>query len=220
MGRALFVAFWLFVVAGCASGQPAADAEGSAGSTTSQPTASAPLASEPLSTSSTATAATGAPWASVSEATTETVATPGFPDGGGPGVTYLTGVQIGRHPGFDRVVWRFDGPMPAYRVAYIDRPITEDGSGAEIAVRGDAALQIILTPASGTDLSGGEPRPVYTEPERIDGADAGTTSVQELVQTGDFEATLGWVVGVARQAPFVVRELSDPSRIVVDIAHP
>jgi hypothetical protein len=45
-----------------------------------------------------------------------------------------------------------------------------------------------------------------------------TTVVREIVETGDFEATLSWVVGVERLAPFAVFELSDPTRVVVDIA--
>jgi hypothetical protein len=92
------------------------------------------------------------------------------------------------------------------------------GSGAPIEVRGDATQQIIVTPASGTDLDGEQVRTVYDGPERIDGALAGTSVVKEIVLTGDFEATMSWVVGTDRQAAFSVSELSDPTRVVLDIA--
>jgi hypothetical protein len=152
------------------------------------------------------------------EASTDTIQTPGFPDAQAERVAYLTTVRAGRHPSFDRVVWTFDGPMPAYRVGYVQRPITEDGSGRRVEVEGDAVLQIILTPASGTDLTGEEPRQVYEGPRRIAATRFGTTVVREIVETGDFEATLSWVVGVDRLAPFAVFELSNPTRVVVDIA--
>jgi hypothetical protein len=152
------------------------------------------------------------------EGSTDTIQTPGFPDAQAERVAYLTTVRAGRHPSFDRVVWTFDGPMPAYRVGYVERPITEDGSGRRVEVEGDAVLQIILTPASGTDLTGEEPRQVYERPRRIAATRFGTTVVREIVETGDFEATLSWVVGVDRLAPFAVFELSNPTRVVVDIA--
>lgn len=159
-----------------------------------------------------------APPALGADASVRTRQTAGFPDGGGQ-VALLRAVRTARQDGFDRVVWAFDGDLPAYRVAYVDGPVTEDGSGDEIAVRGDAFLQIVLTPASGTDLSGEEIRTVYTGPTRIDGSDTGTVTVQEVVETGDFEATLSWAVGVTHEAPFTVTELADPTRVVVDVAH-
>jgi hypothetical protein len=152
------------------------------------------------------------------EGATETVATDGFPDAQVDGIAYLTAVRAGRHADFDRVVWTFDGPLPAYRVGYARRPIVEDGSGRPIEVDGDAVLQVLLTPASGTDLSGATPRPVYAGDRRIPGTRSGTTVVREIVETGDFEATMSWVVGLGRQAPFTVTELADPPRVVVDIA--
>lgn len=148
---------------------------------------------------------------------TEVVESPDFP-GGSDGIAYLVRVEAGRHAGFDRVVWEFDGPAPSYRVGYVQPPVTEDGSGRPVPVAGDAVLHVIFSLASGVDLSGSEPAPVYDGPLRLSGADAGTTSVAEVVQTGDFEATLSWAVGVTTVAPFSVRELSDPTRVVIDIA--
>lgn len=180
----------------------------------------APVASPvpPAPNATTATTDAGRSPTSGFEASTETRETPGFPDTQADRVTYLTTVRAGRHPSFDRVVWTFDGPAPAYRVGYVERPITEDGSGRRIEVDGDAVLKITFTPASGTDLSGEELRQVYEGPRRIAGTRFGTTVVREIVEIGDFEATLSWVVGVDRLAPFAVTELSDPSRVVVDIA--
>jgi hypothetical protein len=222
MRRLPAAAMGLLVLTACAGAQSAGEAAGperaAASASASAAPATAHAAPSPSAAGTVATSADAPPTLS-SEASTEPVATPGFPDGGGRTVALLAEVKAGRHPGFDRVVWTFDGDMPAYRVAYIERPITEDGSGDEIDIRGDAVLQIILTPASGTDLSGPEMRQVYDGPERIGGDDASTTTVAEVVQTGDFEATLSWAIGVGRRTPFAVSELSDPTRVVIDIAH-
>jgi hypothetical protein len=215
----------------CGGQQAAEDVVDTAGPSEPQATVASPARSEPQASdvdpvpsapTSAGTASdpvdAGAAPPSGFEGSTDTIQTPGFPDAQAERVAYLTTVRAGRHPGFDRVVWTFDGPTPAYRVGYVERPITEDGSGRRVEVEGDAVLQIILTPASGTDLTGEELRQVYEGPRRITATRFGTTVVREIVETGDFEATLSWVVGVDRLAPFAVFELSNPTRVVVDIA--
>jgi hypothetical protein len=211
----------LLVLAACSSGQ-AADNESAAASPDapelSSPAPPAPAAPESSDRATTDLVDGSEAVPGAFEGSTETTSTSGFPDSNAQGVAYLTDVRVGRHPAFDRVVWEFDGDRPAYRAGYVPRPITEDGSGEPIEVRGDAVLQIIFTPASGTDLTGEDPQPVYQGPERLDAARAGAAVVEELVQTGDFEAALGWAVGIGRKAPFTVSELSDPTRVVIDIA--
>lgn len=149
---------------------------------------------------------------------TEPATSPDFPEGG-DGIAYLVRVEAGRHDGFDRVVWEFDGPAPSYRVEYVTGPVAEQGSGQPVEVDGAAALQVIFSLASGVDLSGTEPQTIYDGPDRLSGVDAGTVNVAEVVQTGDFEATLSWAVGVDEITPFTVRRLEDPTRVAVDIAH-
>ena len=149
---------------------------------------------------------------------TEPTTSSGFP-GGGQDLAYLTRVEAGRHPDFDRVVWEFDGPPPSFRVEYADGRVTELGSGRTVGVDGGAALTIVLSPASGVDLSGEQPVEVYTGPHRLSGADAGTRVVTEVVETGDFEATFAWAVGVDDVRPFMITTLPSPSRIVLDVSH-
>jgi hypothetical protein len=162
--------------------------------------------------------ATVEPEAFPAEATTEPVVSPDFPGGSGEGVAFLTDVRAGRHPGFDRVVWEFDGPAPSFRAEYAEGPVTESGSGDDVEVAGDAALTVTFSLASGMDLSGDEPVEMYTGPRRIAGDDAGTRNIAEVVETGDFESTLAWAVGVERVTPFTVTVLAEPTRIVLDVA--
>lgn len=145
---------------------------------------------------------------------TEPVSDGNFPLGGGQ-YALLTDVRVAGHDGFDRVVLEFDGPdMPSYQVGFVEPPIIQDGSGDEIAVAGEAFLELALTPASGVDSVGTEWVPVYEGPFRVTGR---TGVVTEVVRTGDFEAMLGWAVGLRARQPFAVSVLPDPWRLVVDI---
>lgn len=162
--------------------------------------------------------ATVEPQAFPVEATTEPVVSPDFPGGSGAGVAYLTEVRAGSHPDFDRVVWEFDGPAPSFRSEYADGPVTESGSGDEVDLAGSRALTIIFSLASGVDLSGDEPVEIYTGPRRITGDDAGTRNITEIVETGDFENTLAWAVGVEQATPFTITVLAEPTRVVLDVA--
>lgn len=155
----------------------------------------------------------------------EPVGTPGtgpvqagdFPAVTGP-TAQLTAVRTARHDGFDRVVLEFAGDVPpGYRVSYVEPPITEDGSGAEIPVPGSAFLQVRATPASGVDLSGDVPRETYTGPDRVAPVDGGV--VTEVVRTGDFEGQVAWTIGLQQRVPFGVAVLEDPTRLVVDVHH-
>jgi hypothetical protein len=133
------------------------------------------------------------------------------------GTALLEAVTLGRHEGFDRLVFRFENLRPGYRVSYVQRPIVEDGSGNKIAVAGGAVLLVRMEPASGFDLETPEGRLVYKGPRRIEGSSAGTSSLKEVVRTGDFEAVLAWAIGVEQQVDFRVRALDNPARLVVDL---
>jgi hypothetical protein len=133
------------------------------------------------------------------------------------GTALLERVAVGRHEGFDRVVFQFENLRPGWKVQYVDRPIVEDGSGNPIEVAGRAVLLVRMEPASGFDLATNEGRLVYKGPRRIEGADAGTSVVREIVRSGDFEAVLSWAIGVQDRVDFRVQALEDPARLVVDV---
>ena len=56
----------------------------------------------------------------------------------------LTGLRVGRHASFDRVVFQLDGPIPSYySVRYV--PVVRlDGSGAPLPLRGRAFLEVVV----------------------------------------------------------------------------
>jgi hypothetical protein len=120
----------------------------------------------------------------------------------------LRRAQIGRHAGFDRLVFQFHGGLPGYRVGYVQPPIVAGASGRPLRVAGRAFLELRLDPATSAGFAG---------EKRIEGAPAGARMVRELVRSEDFEAVLTWVAGVGAREPFRVFTLRSPARIVVDL---
>lgn len=130
-----------------------------------------------------------------------------------PAIALLERVAVGRHEGYDRVVFQFRGDgVPGYRIQYLAPPLQEDGSGNTVTVAGTAFAVVRMEPASGFDLNSGEGELVYKGPKRVSGASV----VREVVRTGDFEAVLTWAVGLDEKVDFRVLTLSSPSRLVVD----
>lgn len=183
----------LMSLAGCGRGQdPAIDVP------TSQ---TGPDAPGPTSTTAPGSAPEGASTAPVSTPPSDK--------------TLLTGVRVARQPEGDRVVFEFDGPVPGHLVHFVDEPITEDGSGDEVQVEGQAHIEVRMEAASAADLQGEEVRQTYAGPRRVA---ADTDNITETVLTGDFEAVLTWVIGVERKTGFRVSTLQDPSRLMIEVA--
>ena len=136
--------------------------------------------------------------------------------GDGTRTALLERVELARHEGYDRVVFEFRNALPGYRVEYVKPPLYEDGSGDRVDVAGSAFVVVRMERASGFDLETGEGELVYEGPRRLTGSRAGTSTVREVVRTGDFEAVLTWAVGLADRVGFRVLTLDDPARLVVD----
>ena len=69
----------------------------------------------------------------------------------GPDAPILRDVRIATHDGFDRIVFEFDSDgLPQWRVAYIDAPVIQCGSGHEVPVAGAAWLQVKFPVATAT----------------------------------------------------------------------
>jgi hypothetical protein len=124
----------------------------------------------------------------------------------------LTGLRAGRHPGFDRVVFQLDGPVPSYySVRYV--PVVRlDGSGAPLRLRGKAFLEVVVrAPTHDQDY-----RPVLT-PTRLR---PDFPALREVNAPGSFEGQTTAGIGVSQRVGFRVLELTSPTRIVIDLAHP
>lgn len=121
------------------------------------------------------------------------------------------GIRTGRHQGYERVVFEFEKGVPGYHLEYIDKPVRACGSGDVVELPGDGWLQVRLYPAQAhTD----EGAPTIAERELSPKYDV----MLELERTCDFEGVVTWVVGTASPNRYRAFELTDPPRLVLDIA--
>ena len=127
-----------------------------------------------------------------------------------PPVPVLTGVRVAHHPGFDRVVFDFDGQLPgAESVRYVDK-VVQDGSGDVVTLAGKAFLSVRFEEAQAHTATGAATVPRRTSANSL-------TTVQEVALVGDYEGYVTYAFGVNDKAAFRVIELRSPSRIVVDV---
>jgi hypothetical protein len=124
----------------------------------------------------------------------------------------VSDIRIGRHDGFDRVVFEVGGTgTPGWDVRYVDQASSQ-GSGEAVEVAGDAVLQVTLT---------GVGYPYDTGVEEFSGGPvsaAGTRSVSEVVFDATFEGTTVAFVGTSARSPFRVYLLEGPARVVLEVA--
>ncbi len=122
-------------------------------------------------------------------------------------------LRTAQHDGFDRLVLDFgDGPLPGYRVEYIEAPVTACGSGEAVELPGAGWLSITLTPASAHDEEG---RATVSNRDRV----LDLPTILRVRSTCDFEGMVTWVAAVRVQRPFRVLELGGPARLVIDVRH-
>ncbi len=144
--------------------------------------------------------------------------------GGEEGVfTYVTGVRVGAHNGFDRIVFEFEAPspdpggkagIPHYEIKSVKPPFGEDPSDRPLDVYGDAFAGIVFQGATGYDIDSG--KPTYTGPKVLT---PGFGTLAQAVEGGDFEATLTWYLGLSRPTCWQVHELHNPDRVAIDFHH-
>jgi hypothetical protein len=125
----------------------------------------------------------------------------------------VTGIRVGRHANFDRIVVDLHGAAPGYTVRYV-RTLHRDPSGKVVDLLGPRSLRIVLSPANGHDINTGDP--TLMTPKRTKWR---FDEVRETAVIGDFEAVFSVGVGLAAKTPFRVLTLHNPTRIVVDIHH-
>jgi hypothetical protein len=125
----------------------------------------------------------------------------------------VTGIRVGRHAHFDRIVVDLDGAAPGYSVRYV-KTLHRDPSDKTVNLLGPRSLRIVLSPANGHDVNTGDS--TLTTPRRVKWR---FDAVRETAVIGDFEAVFSVGVGVADKNKFRVRTLHNPTRIVVDVHH-
>jgi hypothetical protein len=123
----------------------------------------------------------------------------------------ITGVRIGVHDGYDRVVFEFDAGIPEFSLDEATPPLLADPSGNELDVEGQAFWRLVMQGGTRISPDGDE---TYDGPRdfRRD-----LPILAELVEAGDFEAVSSWYIGLKHETCVRVLTLTSPSRLVIDI---
>jgi hypothetical protein len=120
----------------------------------------------------------------------------------------LTAIRAGTHPGYDRVVFEFSGGVPGYHAGYVAE-VRADASGKVVPLAGQAFLHLVFHPSTAHQTYHG---PAVLRP--------GLPTLLQVSAAGDFEGYLSFGLGLSQRVGFTISTLSDPSRVIVDIAHP
>src|SRR4051794_2027420 len=139
-------------------------------------------------------------------------ASPDTQDASSDSMVTVRDIRIGRHDGFDRIVFEVGGAgTPGWDVRYVDTA-TSQGSGDPVGVAGNAILRVSITGAG---------YPYDTGVEEFASSDpltaAGTQVVKEVVFDATYEGTTVAFAGTTGSAPFRVFALQNPARVVVDV---
>jgi hypothetical protein len=109
-----------------------------------------------------------------------------------PTTALLTAVQVDR----TKVTFGFKSAPQHVTASYVPRSqLAESGSGKPVPLKGTAYLMIHFTPAATAEATASTVTFSYTGPRRI----KGTGPVLEVAKTSDFEADLGWAIGLERR---------------------
>lgn len=127
-----------------------------------------------------------------------------------PSQLAVTGVRVGAHDGFDRVVVDLEGEgEPGWFVDYTSTPMQET-VGHPLEVAGNAFLNINI---DGTvypfELGHDNDVPVQMAGD--------TGNVIDVISAGTYEGRSQIVVGLRSELPYSVQVLENPKRVVVDI---
>ncbi|MCK7637601.1 AMIN-like domain-containing (lipo)protein [Corynebacterium pygosceleis] len=122
-----------------------------------------------------------------------------------------TGVRVGTHEGFDRVVFDLVGDgTPGWFIDYNDRP-AQQGSGFPIDFPGDSAIEVNI---DGTTY----PFTLGLENPQIEPTTGPGPIVAGVTSGFSFEGRTQFVIGVnGGKHPYSVQVLENPTRLVIDI---
>ena len=121
-----------------------------------------------------------------------------------------TGVRVGAHDGFTRVVIDLEGEgEPGWFTSYTDAP-AQQASGKPVEVQGTTFLNLGIegTPWPSTP----ELKEKYMSP----GTTPGAGVVSEINYATTFEAQTQLIIGLKKKTPYSVTFLQEPSRVVID----
>jgi hypothetical protein len=124
----------------------------------------------------------------------------------------LTTVRAAHHPGYDRVVFEFDGAeIPFWRFGYVREIGLGETDDQFLTLEGDAMVEVTLKGTASDDYRPG----TQTIPDKLTPA---LPQVRQLGLAEDWEGVIRIGIGLDHRAGFRVLELTGPVRVVFDVA--
>jgi hypothetical protein len=124
----------------------------------------------------------------------------------------LGAIRAARHPGYDRVVFQFEGvEVPGYRIEYVREITLGETDDQYLTLQGGALVQATFQGSATEDYRPG----TQTVPDRLT---PGLAQVRQIGLAEDWEGVVRLGIGLDHRAGFRVLELHDPPRVVVDVA--
>ncbi|HEX9097828.1 MAG TPA: hypothetical protein VF990_17210 [Candidatus Dormibacteraeota bacterium] len=124
-------------------------------------------------------------------------------------IVNVTAVRVGAHPGYDRFVMEFSGPVPSYTVTpQSDSRFTPAPKGGTVTLEGTNGVLITVQHVNWTAYAG----PTSLRPE--------FTYLREARLIQNFEGVQQWGLGIAGVVAVRVFTLTSPARLVVDVTTP
>lgn len=115
-------------------------------------------------------------------------------------------IRVGRHPGYDRIVYEFRaGKLPAIDIREVEPPFKLDPSDLPVTIKGSAFIRIKLTNVA-----------VETVPTDASDLKPGFPLLVELREIAGYEGDSTWIAGLAQPGCVRVSILAAPSRLVID----
>ena len=124
----------------------------------------------------------------------------------------LGAVRAARHPGYDRVVFQFEGAeVPGYRIEYVREITLGETDDQFLTLQGGALVQATFQGSASEDYQPG----TQTVPDKLT---LGLAQVKQIGLAEDWEGVVRLGIGLDHRGGFRVLELHDPARVVVDFA--
>jgi hypothetical protein len=124
----------------------------------------------------------------------------------------LGAIRAARHPGYDRVVFQFEGAeVPGYRIEYVREITLGETDDQFLTLQGGALVQATFQGSAREDYRPG----TQTVPDTLT---PGLAQVKQIGLAEDWEGVVRLGIGLDHRAGFRVLELHDPARVVVDFA--
>ena len=121
----------------------------------------------------------------------------------------LTGVTVGHHAAFDRVVFTFTGKdVPTHSISYVAH-VVADPSGKFVPLLGNFKIHVVFHDIASAQA--GNPAAFQGDIK------PGFPQLREVKGAGDFEGVVSFGVGVTARTTYKVTKLTNPARLVLDL---